>query len=152
MFMLLMLTGSTRFRPKMNRTSGGLAPRVKLKPLGLPSSAPSAGAEQALLLGIDHQLQRGDLRRDAELLGDGVALIQLVGGIEPDVEADRLLLHRDDLLLLQIEQVLGLAWTWRRVRVGVVVAIAVLPGGAGPAAADSARRTSGCGCGSAAAG
>ena len=37
-----MFTGSTRLRPKMNNTIGGLGPRVKLKPFGRPNNAPSA--------------------------------------------------------------------------------------------------------------
>ena len=59
-----------------------------------PASRPDAVAEQALFFRVGHQFQRGKLRRDAELLGDGVAVVQLVGGIEPDLETDGLLLRR----------------------------------------------------------
>ena len=114
MFMVLMLTGSTRLRPKMNRISGGFALAGEAEPLRLPSSAPMAPAEHALLLRVHHQLQGGELRGDAELLGQVSSRVELVRGVQPDVERDRLVLHRDQLLLLQFEQIGELGVALRR--------------------------------------
>src|ERR1017187_8395645 len=66
-------------------------------------------AEEAFVLGIDHLFERRDLRGDAELFGDRVSIVQLVGGIQADVEIDRLLIDGHELLLLKIEQIGKLA-------------------------------------------
>jgi hypothetical protein len=89
-FMLLMFTGRTRVRPKMNSTSGGFAERVKLNPPDDPSRHRAPDRAGSRPWG-DHCLERREPGQDAELLGDRIALVELVGGVEAQLEADGLL-------------------------------------------------------------
>lgn len=53
-----------------------------------------------------HQLQGGELRRDAELLDEGIAVIELVRGVETNLEAQGFLLDGNDLFSSQFFEVL----------------------------------------------